>query len=269
MAVRVLALVTTFNEQRFIGPFIEHLAEQGVAVYLIDNESTDATVEIAERYRGRGLAGIETFLRHDVYDLRSLLERKVALAATLDGDWFLHVDPDEFRLPPHHGSTLASALAGVDRQGYNAVNFQEFTFVPTLEAPDHDHPGFRETMRLYYPFLPRFPHQLKAWKRQETAVDLVSSGGHVVDFPGVRMYPESFPMRHYQFLSVEHAIRKYVERVYHPAAVEKGWHGARATIRAEEIALVSETELRAYEGDDRLDASDPRTEHLLFAGSRQ
>ena len=31
-------------------------------------------------------------------------------------------------------------------------------------------------------------------------------------------------MRHYLFLSVEHAIRKYVERGYAADEVEAGWH---------------------------------------------
>jgi glycosyltransferase involved in cell wall biosynthesis len=266
--VRVLALVATHNEERFIGHCIEHLAEQGVETYLIDNESTDATVEVAERHRGRGLADIEILPRNAVYALRRILDRKAELAGTLDADWFIHHDADEFRLPPRRDLTLASALAECDRDGYNAVDFQEFTFVPTEEEPDHDHPRFRETMRRYYPFLPASPNQLNAWRRQDGPVDLSSAAGHLVSFPGLRMCPEPFPMRHYQFLSVAHAIRKWVEREFDPRAVATGWHGARANLRAEDISLLPERELRRYESDDRLDPSSPRTEHPVFARAR-
>ena len=38
------------------------------------------------------------------------------------------------------------------REGYNAVDFLEFTFVPTREHPDHDHPRYQETMRGTTPF---------------------------------------------------------------------------------------------------------------------
>ena len=63
--------------------------------------------------------------------------------------------------------TLVEAIAEVERLGYNAINFQEYTFVPTVEAPDHDHACFLKTMRHYYAFLPSFPDRLNVWKRQE------------------------------------------------------------------------------------------------------
>lgn len=265
--MRVVALLATFDEERFVAHCIEHLVSQGVQVYVIDNESTDATVEIAERYRGRGLVEIETFPRDGAYAWAPLLRRKEALASTLEADWFLHVDADEIRLPPRSGITLADAFAEVDRRGYDAVNFLEFTFVPTREEPDHDHPRFQQTMTRYYPFLPSFPDRLNAWKRQEKPVDLASSGGHRVDFPGLRLYPESFPMRHYLFLSAEHAVRKYVERVYDAGEVESGWHRRRAALGAEDIELLPERRLREYVSDDLLDASEPRREHPVFAGA--
>jgi glycosyltransferase involved in cell wall biosynthesis len=146
-SARVVALLTTYNEERFITGCLKHLIDQGVEVYLIVNCSTDRTVEIAERYLGRGLIGIETFPRAEgVYKWRSILERKEQLATTLEADWFIHADADEVRLPPRSACTLAQTFADVGARGYNAVNFLEFTFVPTREAPDHDHPHFWQTM---------------------------------------------------------------------------------------------------------------------------
>jgi glycosyltransferase involved in cell wall biosynthesis len=263
--MRVVALLASYNEERFIGGCIEHLVDQGADVYLIDNESTDNTVEIAERYAGRGLIGIETFPRNGVYRWRPLLERKAALAESLDADWFLHVDADEIRLPPRSSSTLGQALAEVDRLGFNAVNFQEYTFVPTRESPNHDHPDFQRTMRWYYPFRPWFPHQLKAWKRQPGPIDLASSGGHRVDFDGLRIYPQSFRMRHYLFLSVDHAIRKYVRRTYDEQELESGWHGGRARLEATDVELLPASTLRRYHTDDELDDSGVLTHHPLLA----
>jgi glycosyltransferase involved in cell wall biosynthesis len=263
--VRVVALLAAYDEERFVGGCIEHLAVQGVETYLIDNESTDATVEIAERYRGRGLAGIESFPRQGSYPWLRLLERKEELAATLDADWFVHVDADEVRLPPRPGISLADALAEVDRQGDNAVNFLELTFVPTREHPDHAHPRYEETMRWYYPYLPRYPDRLNAWKRQARPVDLATSGGHRVDFEGLRMHPQPFLMRHYLYLSVEHAIGKYVQRAYDPQELEAGWHRLRAALRAEDVQLLPQADLRTYVSDESLDVSAPWTQHPLFA----
>jgi hypothetical protein len=142
-------------------------------------------------------------------------------------------------------------------------NFQEYTFVPTREEPDHDHARYTETMRWYYPFGPKFPHRLNAWKRQATRVDLARNGGHLVSFAGLRMAPEPLVMRHYQFLSVPHAIEKYMERKYDPEAVKRGWHDWRATLQPQHIQLPPEKDLRLYVSDHQLDATNPWPRHVL------
>ena len=262
--MRIVAILATYNEERFISACLENLFRQGVEVYLCDNESTDGTVAIAESYRGQGLVGVETLPRWGMYSWQPILERKEHLAATLEADWFMHVDADEIRLPPRSDCTLAQAFAEVEEQGYNAVNFIEYTFLPTRESPEHDHPNFQKTMRWYYPFLPTFPHRLNAWKRQSVPVELAWSGGHQVRFSGLRMFPQSFKMRHYLFLSVANAIRKYINRNYDPKEVEeKGWSRWRAALKPEMIELPAQSELRTYVSDEYLDASNPRSQNYL------
>ena len=85
--------------------------------------------------------------------------------------------------------TLAEALAEADREGYNAVNFQEFTFVPTRESPDHDHPEFEETMRWYYPLLPRAMTTAEGMETPAEPVDLAVTGRPPRRVPGQQMYP--------------------------------------------------------------------------------
>lgn len=264
--MRVIALLATYNEERFIDSCLRHLFRHGIEVYLIDNESHDRTMEIAMSYRNQGLVGVETLPRNGVYSWRLILARKEQLASTLKADWFVHLDADEIRLPLVHRTTLSQAIATIDHEGYNAINFMEFSFVPTQENPVHDHADYLQTMRWYYPFLPSFPNRLNAWKRQNTAIELAWSGGHQVRFPNLRMYPHSFPMRHYLFLSISHAAEKYVRRSYDPLEIATGWHRARASLRRENIFLQSESELRNYRGDDLLDASEPLKKHPLFSG---
>ncbi|HEX6688957.1 MAG TPA: glycosyltransferase [Solirubrobacterales bacterium] len=262
--MRVIALIAAYNERRFIDPCLRQLAEHGIEAYLIDNCSTDNTVELAEAWLGRGLIDIESFPRGDGdrYVWRSLLERKEELSRELDADWFIHLDPDEIRLPPSRGQTLERALATVDGAGFNAVNFNEFTFLPTREAPDHDHGDFQRTLRTYYPFAPRSNHQLKAWKANPSA-EIAWSGGHEVRFERLRMYPESFPMKHYLFLSVPHAIEKYVQKRYDPEEVESGWHGWRSEISASDIRLPRRAELRIEQPGEELDSTEPHTKHYI------
>ena len=265
--LRVVALLATYNEERFIEGCLEHLVRNGVEIYLLDNDSTDDTLGIAQRYLGRGLIGIEQIPRHGVFSLRALLEREQQLGDELDADWFIHIDADERHLAPPGSASLRAALQDVDRRGYNAVNFQEFTFVPTREEPDHDHPEFERTMRWYYPFLPWHHHRLHAWKKQSTSVDLARKGGHLVLFAGCRAYTRSFPMLHYLFLSADHAARKYVQRRYDEREIAAGWHGARARLRPADIVLQSQDELRCRTGV-ALDATAPLTRHPLFSMQR-
>jgi hypothetical protein len=262
--LRVIAMLAVYNEERFLANCLEHLFEHGVEVYLLDNGSTDQSAAIARRYLGQGLLGIENFPREGVFRSRAIMQRKEELAAVLPGDWFMHVDADEIHVPPRSGYHLAEAFAEAEARGYNAINFQEFTFTPTQEAPDHDHANYLKTMRWYYPFTPFFPHRLNAWKQQAVRVDLSTSGGHQVRFPGLRLYPETFVMRHYLFLSVDHAVRKFVQQTYAPEEVERGWYGGRSGLQASGIRLPSQAELCWYQSDDQLGSSCPRTEHMLF-----
>jgi glycosyltransferase involved in cell wall biosynthesis len=260
--VQIVAIVQTYNEERFIGCCLDHLAEQGIAAYLIDNESTDDTVAIIERRLGQNVIGIETLARDGHFALHSQLVRKEELAQSLDADWLIHLDADELRVASEPRRSLAQAIAEVDEAGFNAVNFLEFTFMPTREAPDHDHADYAKTMRSYYSFVPKFPHRLNAWKRQDGPVELTRSGGHRVRFPGLRMAPKSMYMRHYLFLSVEHAARKFGAGRYAPAELSVGWFGWRSRLQPTLIQLPSERELLHYEADHLLDASNPRTEHI-------
>lgn len=250
-------MLQTYNEQRFIGGCLDHLAEQGISAYLVDNESTDDTVAIAERRLGQNLIGIETLARDGHFALNSQLLRKEELALSLDADWLIHLDADEFRVSPDRGCSLAQAIAQVDEAGFNAVNFLEFIFVPTREAPDHDHPNYVQTMRSYYPVLPQFPHRLNAWKRQDGPVELTHSGGHLVRFPGLRMAPRSMYARHYLFLSVPYAARKFGPKRYAPDEVARGMHHWRARVTPSKIELPSERDLRTYVADHLLDPSNP------------
>jgi hypothetical protein len=261
--MRLIALLTTFNEERFIAACLQHLIQQGAEVCLIDNESTDRTVTIAREFLGRGLIDIQTMPRAGVFDLTAILAHKEWLAATLEADWFLNVDADEFHMSPRAGQSLVDAFAEVGALGDNVINFIEFAFVPTQEAPDHDHPDFQRTMHWYYLHQPDYPFLMRAWKKQPTPVGLVPSGGHKLQFPGLRLHPQPFFVRHYLCLSASYAARKYVGRKFRPEELRAGWHGWRARVGAESIQLPKQSDLSRYNDDGRFDISRPRAEDFL------
>lgn len=260
--MKIVALIAARNERRFIAPCLEHLRVNGIQAWLIDNESTDGTAELAAKSGGDVLLGSETLAFSGRYRWAEILRRKERLAQELDADWFIHLDPDEFRSAPAWAATLLDAIAEADRRGFNAINFTEFCFIPTRESPEHDHANFRETLRSYYPFAPRAMNRVTAWKRQPRRVELALSGGHVVEFPGRKIFPEHFPMRHYIALGRAHAIEKYC-RTYDPGEMRIGWHGWRAKKAAADFALPPAAKLKTDDGRASLDARRPWRKHWL------
>ncbi len=263
--VRVTAVLATRNEERFLAACLENLFRQGVQVYLCDNESTDRTLEIARSYLGHGLIGIETIPFDGTYQWERILQRKEALFRELDADWLMHVDADEIHLPPRGQASLATAFADVQARGYEAVDFYEFSFVPTRENPSHDHPDFLNTLRTYYPFRPRSPHCVRAFRKQDGPMEIVWSGGHRVRFVHEpRLAPEPFRMKHYLFLSAEQAVRKYPGRKYREEEINRlGWHGWRGRLRPGQIILPALADVRITAGDEDLDSSSPWSRHWL------
>ena len=261
--MRIVALLQTYNERRYVAGCIEHLRDQGVHVYVIDNESTDETVEIVERYLGRGVVGLETLTRRGGWHAPPQLERKQELAASLDADWLIHLDADERRSSPDPRQSLAEALVAADEAGFNAVNFLDFMFVPTIEAPDHDHPDYEQTMRSYFHYLPQFPNRLTAFKRQDGPVDLTSGLGHRVDFPGLRPSPRNLSMRHYIFLNLAHLREKYEDAGRRPGdGLSSGWRSELSRVR-----LPSDRQLRHDTAGGQLDGSEPLAHYLFDTGA--
>jgi len=206
---RVVAIMTAYNEEEIVGPSIAKLVADGVDVYLIDNWSSDGTYAIAEQFRGRGLVGLERFpdAPTDRYEWLPLLRRVEAVAAGLEADWCIHHDADERRCGPWAGVGLRDALWRVDRSGFSAVDHTVLNFRPIDNGftPGSD---FEAYFR-YFEFgrTSDLLLQVKAWKNTGP-VDLVGSGGHEARFPGRRIFPYKFELKHYPIRSQGHGERK-------------------------------------------------------------
>lgn len=262
---RVCTLVCVHDEIRLIGPFLDHMIGLGSDVHVLCDRSPPGVVAEAEARRGHGVVAVDQVDDGDCFNLGAQLRRFENLAGAGAYDWYIRADVDEFRLPGHPGERWPEFAARVEAAGYNAVNFREFIFIPTRQQPDHDHPGFMESMRRYYLFEPRPEHRRSMWKRRPGPVDLESTGGHLVDFPGIRVYPHHPPMRHYQFLSEEHFWKKYGPRRYLSQERARGWHGWRLRLDALGPILPDENDLQLYDPASpwSFDTSAPRARHML------
>jgi glycosyltransferase involved in cell wall biosynthesis len=229
---RVIAIIASHNEGDVIYHVIGDLVKQGIEVYLLDNCSTDNTVQEASKWLGKGLIHIENFPQDSNYPEQSkkeymwshILRRKEELAATLDADWFIHFDADEFRESPWPGLSFYEAIYVVDKSGCNAIDFSLLVFHPTDNSfvPGAD---VREALKYYK--INENTTQVKAWKKQDKPVDLVSNGGHDVKLEEKKVYPVKFILRHYPIRSQSHGTKKvFQERKQRFNAQERkfGWH---------------------------------------------
>ena len=231
---RIVAIVSAFNEGDVIRSVVGDLVENGIDVYLIDNSSTDDTVEQAGFWLGKGLLHIERFPQDAGYPERSsreyvwtdILRRKEEIALHLGADWYLHADADEFRESPWEGLSLSQAIRKADASGWSAIHYSLYNFRPIDDSFVRGSDP-RECLTAYEPGEWFDTIQIKTWKNPGQRVDLVSTGGHSVAFPGRKVCPVPFVLRHYPIRGETHGRRKVMaERLgrFAPEEKAKGWH---------------------------------------------
>jgi glycosyltransferase involved in cell wall biosynthesis len=255
----IVAIIAAHNEDDVIYHVIGDLIKQGIQVYFIDHCSTDNTVQEASKWIGKGLMHIERFPEDAGYPQenktsyiwRDILKRKEELALSLDADWFIHHDADEFRESPWPELTLYEAIKTVHDLGYNAIDFKILNFRPIDNSfvGGNDVRGFLK----YYELGEESNRiQIKAWKKQSERVDLVSSGGHEVRFTGRQVFPVQFVLRHYPIRSQSHGEKKvFKERQqrFDKGELKDGWHVQYNYFLEDHSFLYDEETLTLYNAD--------------------
>lgn len=255
--IRAVALLALRNEALYLPRCLEHLYHQGIETCIIDNGSTDESLDIAHAYRDKGVFRIEHLPFDGHYEWKKILRLKQELAFEIDAHWFIHHDADEIREAAKPHSTLLKGITAADKAGYNAVNFDEYVFVPTSAKEHYEGKDYVADMH-YYHFIEPFPRQrLNAWKKTGEQVDLISSAGHQVKFPGLSVYPTPFILRHYIFLSLSHAIEKYGKRVFLLDEVKQGWHKKRAGFLPEQLLIPKPDQMSKLSSEENWDKTAP------------
>jgi glycosyltransferase involved in cell wall biosynthesis len=253
-APSVVAIIAAYNEADIIDTVVGDLVRQDIQVYLLDDGSTDGTAEIVERYRGRGVIGIERLERPEVdgegrFGLERIVCRKTQLAQELNADWFINHDADEFRESPWPGVSLRDGIAWVDRLGFNAIDFVCLNF-----WPDHDQfrngKDVRDAFTRFALAAPYDRVQVRCWKKTDGPLDLVTTAGHEARFPARRVFPVRFILRHYPIRGQAHGERKvFHERQFLDAERERGWHVQYEAFREGQSFLHDGSALEPYEPD--------------------
>ena len=222
MSFSVLAILCARNEADILPWTLRRLLEQGASVYMIDNWSTDDTIQVA---LDAGVKMVEVFPleRPSTFNWGDILRRKEEIAEQSSADWILHCDADEIRYSPRAGEALLDAIRRVDAAGYNAIDHTVLNFLPSRETYEGQNP--EEYFNAVGEPAAGDGRQIKAWKNVGR-VDLASSGGHDVRFPGRTVCPIRFVMKHYPFRSFQQRREKVRDRFarWHPGERAMGWH---------------------------------------------
>lgn len=227
---KVVALIPAYNEEDVIETAIAHLIANGVQVYLLDNWSSDRTLERARRFEEAGLIGYEQFPPEgppSTFDLTGIMTRIEELAKDLDVDWITVNDADELRTSPWPGVSLRDALHHVQQEGFTTVNYTALYFALTADTYRYGS-DLSDHLTWFRPD-PGGPFKhLKTWRRHAgVRPELAWNGGHEVRFPGRASFPYNFQLRHYPIRSLDQGKRKiFQERIPRFPAHEraKGWH---------------------------------------------
>lgn len=240
--MKIQAYMPVFGEADILPHTLRHLHEQGCAVHVLDGWSTDGSWNVMDRREFKGVTS-ERFPASGpdpIQNCTAILKRIEDLAAESDADWILYTDADEWRRTPNElfapdGShwfsdehrRLQDTAALVDEFGCNAIDFRVFQFYPTTDtvswsAWQRDGP---EASFHYYDqsdCISRIPNR-KLWKNVDRVQ--LAGGGHEVTFPGMRVYPQKFVMKHYPFRTPAQAKAKIETRLARRRKEEhdKGW----------------------------------------------
>lgn len=228
------AIIAVRNEAAHIPRSLEDYIKQGIDVVVVDNESTDSTIRKCLDFLGHGLLRIEHLPWKGTFDLSAQMEIKQSIMHELHHEWVIHVDADEWPQSPVPGESLIAGISRLDAAGYNAINFEEFVFLPDPEV-NFTTGDYEKNFLNYYYFVPMECRLMRAWKRSDQLSNK-ATGGHQLS-GNIRLAPETFILRHYIVLSYQHALMKYSSRTFSEADLKKGWHSNRLNLSADKLIL--------------------------------
>jgi len=254
--MRIVAIIAVRNGANYAAGCLQHLAANGIEAAVLDQMSHDGTYELCAQFKGKGLCHLERYPFPGYFSLHDQLLEKQKLIERLDADWVVHQDIDERLESARPETDLAQVITNADREGYGALNFNEFVFIPYVSDGES---FFRS--RYYYFFENEYPRLIRAWKRS-LKCNNIDFAGHRLrgDF---KLCPVTHNLRHYIFTSQAHAMEKYAKRSHSRVEIERGWHGNRMSIPPDRLAFPAKSRLHCLSGADsrQFDTSCPQAMH--------
>ena len=173
----VCAIVAFRNERRYLPTLLQHLMDEGVDVYLIDNGSTDGSLEVVERYIGAPVICVKHMPYSGAMDLASILDAKAAVISELKHDWIIHQDFDEILQSKMADESLSELSLRATRSGVGLIDFDEFVFLPQ-EPAGYEGGDYRRGVQYYF-FQP-WPFRFNRRFRRSFFAGFGRAAGHSV-----------------------------------------------------------------------------------------
>jgi len=249
MKIKVVAMLEVYNDDDIVEEVIQHILSEELNLVILDNGSTDKTLEICQRFLGKGVDKIFSIASNS-WELSRDLRIQYDLALTLSPDWVIRFDSDEFLETGIKGLTLHDGIAEVDKQGYNLIQFDLFHFFMTDN--DEQEESVKKRLR-YYSWATEF--QFRAWK----VIPGIRSdqSPHLPIFPEFlkyRIYPKKFVLRHYPFRNKQQAEKKLLDRLTKikniNAEVELGMHNRYKSYNENNFPPVVDHQILTRYNDD-------------------
>lgn len=233
--ISICAVIAARNEFPYLRVLLPMLANQGIDVAIVDNGSTDASIDLYSSYIRNPIILVEHLRYKGIFSLTEQLEAKKDICNKIKHDWVIHHDADEVFEHFKPGLTLRDAIKEADENGYTALNFDEFVFLPEPES-DYSNRNYYKEILNYYFFEPGKNRKNACWKRTAGLTN-VMAGGHRLSGKDLSIFPINHIFRHYILLSYEHAKRKYLNRTFSKQDLDRGWHGNRLNFTVKNLEL--------------------------------
>lgn len=134
--------MNSYNELPMLQVKYRYCQQQGVFPIIIDNMSTDGTVEFCEKNK-IAFSQIDT---NNCFDLRKLLSEMQNILHIIKPDWFIYLGMDAF---PIFENGIIKECMQAENEGYNMIALSQYTFQNTGEE-----------MTFINPFANNFHYQL-------------------------------------------------------------------------------------------------------------
>ncbi len=267
-SIRAVAVVCLREDGAYLESCLRHLIAHGIDFAILDNGMDDDARALLLRPPFRDhLLAVEPLPYTGAFALRDQIHAKERLFERLDADWLIHLDVDEAMHACVEGERLIESLARIDAAGFNAVDFDEFVFLPIDRAYA---PGAApQPLCAYYHFRPVDGPRLMRARRKSAGLTMAppdgsdSGGGHLLFGDGLKLAPERFALRHYIVRDQEHARRKYTDRAFSKEELAKGWHRNRVGQPPDAYDFPPMESLKHLPdpASRRFDTSDPKRRH--------